>query len=407
MQAVIMAGGQGTRLRELTKDLIPKPMIEIAGKPLLQWQIENLKANGFDDIIVVVGHLGDLILDKFGGTVKYFEEDEPLGTAGALPMMEDLLEDEFALIYGDLFFDIDFQRMIDFHHQHHGEGTLFVHPNSHPYDSDLVEFDEDFLINRIISKKDPVRYEQWLHNYTNAGIFIFDKCILNSFPHKEKIDLEKDVFPYLDYLYAYTSPEYVKDIGTVSRYKEVQVDILNHLPARRNLKQKQKAIFLDRDGTINLKKDYVYSDAQFELCPYAADAIKRINGSEYLAIVVTNQPVVARGDCTIEGLNYIHAKMETLLGRQGAYLNDILFCPHHPDKGFEGENPLYKVDCNCRKPKPGMIYTAARRYNIDLTQSWLIGDTQVDYLTGLNAGIGSIIIGEGAWDLFDAVRKII
>ena len=131
MQAVIMAGGQGTRLRELTKDLIPKPMIEIAGKPLLQWQIKNLKANGFDDIIVIVGHLGDLILDKFGDTVKYFEEDEPLGTAGALPMMEDLLDKEFALIYGDLFFDIDFQRMIDFHHKHYGEGTLFVHPNSH------------------------------------------------------------------------------------------------------------------------------------------------------------------------------------------------------------------------------------------------------------------------------------
>lgn len=407
MQAVIMAGGQGTRLRELTKDLIPKPMIEIAGKPLLQWQIENLKANGFDDIIVVVGHLGDLILDKFGDTVKYFEEDEPLGTAGALPMIEDLLDKEFALIYGDLFFDIDFQRMIDFHHQHHGEGTLFVHPNSHPYDSDLIELSENYLINRTIYKDDLSRQREWFHNYTNAGIFIFDKCILRSFPHKKKIDLEKDVFPYLSYLYAYMSPEYVKDIGTVDRFYQVEQDIKNNIPARRNLKHKQKAIFLDRDGTINKKTNYVFSTVQFELYPDAAEAIKLINQSEYLAIVVTNQPVVARGECTMRGVDYIHAKMETLLGMEGAYLNDIFFCPHHPDKGFEGENPLYKVDCNCRKPKPGMIYAAAERYNIDLTQSWMIGDTEVDYLTGLNAGVSTVIIGQDVYNLLSAVRKII
>lgn len=407
MQAVIMAGGQGTRLRELTKDLIPKPMIEIAGKPLLQWQIENLKANGFDDIIVVVGHLGDLILDKFGDTVKYFEEDEPLGTAGALPMIEDLLDKEFALIYGDLFFDIDFQRMIDFHHKHYGEGTLFVHPNSHPYDSDLIEVSENYLINRTIYKDDLSRRREWFHNYTNAGIFIFDKCILRSFPHKKKIDLEKDVFPYLNYLYAYMSPEYVKDIGTVDRFYQVEQDIKNNIPSRRNLKHKQKAIFLDRDGTINKKTNYVFSTTQFELYPDTAEAIKLINQSEYLAIVVTNQPVVARGECTMRGVDYIHAKMETLLGMEGAYINDIFFCPHHPDKGFKGENPLYKIDCNCRKPKPGMIYAAAERYNIDLTQSWMIGDTEVDYLTGLNAGVSTVIIGQDVYNLLSAVRKII
>ena len=406
MQAVIMAGGQGTRLRELTKDLIPKPMIEIAGKPLLQWQIENLKANGFDDIIVVVGHLGDLILDKFGGIVKYFEEDEPLGTAGALPMIEDLLEDEFALIYGDLFFDIDFQRMIKFYKEHKGEGILFVHPNSHPYDSDIIDFDEDHKVKRIIFKNNKPAYT-WLHNYTNAGIYFFNKSILNSFPHKKKIDLEKEVLPYLEHLYAYTSPEYVKDVGTVDRFYQVETDILNQLPARRNLKNKQKAIFLDRDGTINYSAGYITTPYNLELYPEAGEAIKLINQSGYLAIVVTNQPVVARGDCSIEGVRYIHAKMETLLGAEGAYLDDILFCPHHPDSGFEGENPLYKIDCICRKPRPGMIYTAAERYNIDLSQSWLIGDTQIDYLTGINAGVGTVIIGEEVWSLLEAVKKII
>lgn len=249
MQAVIMAGGQGTRLRALTQDKIPKPMIEICGKPLLQWQIENLKENGIDDIIVVIGHLGDLILDKFGDTVRYYEEDEPLGTAGALKEIVDLLDTEFFLIYGDLFFNIDFKRMINFHHKHNGEGTLFVHPNSHPYDSDLIEFDNNFYINRIISKNE--RRIQWHHNYTNAGIYLFNKIILNYFPKKKKIDLEKEVFPYLDYLYAYKSSEYVKDIGTVDRYYQVRDDVINGIPFHRNLKNKQKAVFLDRDGTIN------------------------------------------------------------------------------------------------------------------------------------------------------------
>ena len=241
MQAVIMAGGYGTRLRAITKDLIPKPMVEICGKPLLQWQIENLKENGIDDIIVVVGHLGDLILDKFGGIVKYYEEDEPLGTAGALVEINDLLNDEFFLIYGDLFFNIDFQRMIDFHHSHNGEGTLFVHPNSHPYDSDLIDYNSNYRINKIWYKDSKPTI--WLHNHTNAGIYFFNKSILNSFPDKKKIDLEKEALSHLHYLYAYNSSEYVKDIGTVTRYYQVRDDIVNNIPFhQKDLQKFHKAL---------------------------------------------------------------------------------------------------------------------------------------------------------------------
>ena len=400
-QAVIMAGGLGTRLSELTHNTIPKPLIEICGKPLLQQQIENLKENGFDDIIIVVGHLGDKILDKFGGTVRYFEEDEPLGTAGALPLMQDMLNDEFLLLYGDLFFDIDFERMINFHHEHSAQGTLFVHPNSHPYDSDTVILGPDKRIERILYKN--YFYPHWLHNCTNAGIYYFDKSILDVFPLAKKIDLERDVLPYSTELYGYSSPEYVKDMGTVERFYQVEADVKKDLPARRNLKRKQKAIFLDRDGTINQKNDLVSSPKQFKLFPYTGEAIKLINQSEYLAIVITNQPVVARGLCTLEGLDAIHAKMEDILGTHSAYLDDIFFCPHHPDKGYPEENPEYKIVCDCRKPKPGMIYAAAERYNIDLSQSWMIGDTQIDYETAINAGVKPIITD----NLLSAVKEIL
>ena len=401
MQAVIMAGGYGTRLIELTHDIIPKPMIRIRGKPLLHWQYKNLKANGFDDIIIVVGHHGDVIKRWFGDSVRYYEEKEPLGTAGALPKMKDMLADEFLLVYGDLFFDVDFERMIKFHHDHWAIGTLFIHPNSHPYDSDLVVFDKNYRIKEITPKG--ILRTQWQHNCTNAGIYYFDKSILSYFPSYEKIDLEKDVLPQISALYGYNSPEYVKDIGTVERYHQVEHDIENWIPVYRNLKNKQKAIFLDRDGTINYNVGLVAHPAQLELLPWAGEAIKLINQSEYLAIVITNQPVVARGLCTIEDVNRIHAKMEEMLGKEGAYVNDIWFCPHHPDKGYPEENPLYKMECNCRKPKPGMILAAAARYNIDLSQSWMIGDTQVDYETACNAGVKPIITN----NLLSAVRSIL
>ncbi len=405
MQAVIMAGGLGTRLRELTGDTIPKPMIKIAGRPLLDWQVRNLKANGFDDIIIVIGYHGDVIKRWFDNSIRYYEEEKPLGTAGALPKMRDMLADEFLLVYGDLFFDVDFERMIKFHNDHLAIGTLFVHPNSHPFDSNLIVFDKNYRIKEITPKG--IIRTQWQHNCTNAGIYYFDKSILNYFPLHEKIDLEKDVLPQISALYGYNSPEYVKDIGTVERYYQVEYDIENYIPTYRNLKNKQKAIFLDRDGTINYNVGLIAHPAQFELLPWAGKAIKLINQSEYLAIVVTNQPVVARGLCSIEDINRIHAKMEQLLGTEGAYVNDIFFCPHHPDKGYPEENPLYKINCNCRKPKPGMIYAAAERYNIDLTQSFIIGDTTKDELTGINAGVQPIIIPRDAANILDAVRRIL
>ena len=116
--------------------------------------------------------------------------------------------------------------------------------------------------------------------------------------------------------------------------------------------------------------------------------------TSYLAIVVTNQPVIARGDITFEELAAIHNKMETLLGKEGAYLDDIYYCPHHPHKGYEGERPELKIDCECRKPKPGMLLKAAKDYNIDLSQSWMIGDGENDIKAGINAGCRTALIGK-------------
>lgn len=399
-----MAGGKGTRLAELTGDVIPKPMVRLLDKPLLEWQIEWLRRNDVEDVILVIGHLGEVIQSYFGDggrwgvRIRYFAEREPLGTAGALPGMREMLSEEFVLLFGDLLLDVDLKRMTEFHQKHNALATLFVHPNSHPFDSDLIVADEGGKVRDFDSKHND-RSGYWYANRVNAGLYIMGKEILKHMPEKGKVDLEKDVLGPLcrqnAAVYAYASPEYVKDVGTVERIRTAEQELKDGRVAARNLRYRQKAIFLDRDGTINRENGLVSREDQLELEDCAAQAIRAINRSGYLAIVVTNQPVVARGLCGIEDVENIHKKLETLLGREGAYLDDIRFCPHHPDKGYPEENPAYKIPCHCRKPDTGMVEECAKRFNIDLSASWMVGDTTVDIQTGKNAGTHTALVLTG------------
>lgn len=406
-----MAGGKGTRIASVCSD-VPKPMIEVCGKPILLWQIENLKAYGLTDITLVVGYLGDKIRtffgdgSRFGVSISYFVEDHPLGTAGALFKMPDLTED-FLLMCGDVMIDVDFQRFIRFHREHKAWASLMAHPNGHPYDSSLLVTEILPPIEKGGLPIDTGRVCHWMNkedeqlyyrNCVNAGIEIISPLLLKETKahyvprHPEtpdKIDLDRDVLKTnirSGKIFAYSTPEYIKDMGTPDRFYETERDINEGRVHARNLSCPQRAFFLDRDGTINRYVGFLTSPEQFELLPGAADAIRRINRSGYLAIVVSNQPVIARGDCTFEQLQTIHNKMETLLGKEGAFLDAIYYCPHHPDKGFEGERPEYKFDCDCRKPKPGLMLRAAQEWNIDLSRSYLIGDSDRDVECGENAG---------------------
>lgn len=149
---------------------------------------------------------------------------------------------------------------------------------------------------------------------------------------------------------------------------------------------------MDRDGTINKYVGFLRNINQFELINGVAKAIKKINESGYLAIVVTNQPVIARGEVSYSELDDIHKKMETLLGLEGAYVDGIYFCPHHPHKGYPGEIEKLKVVCDCRKPKPGMLLKAAERFNINLEESYMVGDGENDISAGINAGCKTVLL---------------
>lgn len=416
MKTVIMAGGRGTRIASVAND-VPKPMINICGKPILEHQIDNLKACGLTDIILVIGYLGEKIKDyfgdgsRFGVCIEYFIEDHPLGTAGALFKMPQLTED-FLLLCGDVIIDVDFNRFIAFHREKKAWASLVAHPNGHPYDSSLLvtEIEAPKMAGGMpvdthqvicwMAKEDERLYYK---NRVNAGIELISPELLketmkNFVPrHPEtpdKIDLDRDVLKInigSGRIYAYDTPEYVKDMGTPDRFFEVENDIKTGKVHAHNLKNRQKAIFLDRDGTINKMVGFITKPEQFELLPGVAKAIKAINKSGYLAIVITNQPVIARGDCTFEQLQTIHNKMETELGKEGAFVDAIYVCPHHTDKGFSGERPEYKCDCDCRKPKPGLLLQAAKDFNIDLSQSYMIGDSDGDVRAGENAGVKEAI----------------
>lgn len=415
-----MAGGRGTRISSLFPD-IPKPLIPIKEpdgieKPVLEWEICSLVSQGFTEIILTVSHMANKIQSYFGDGsqigchIEYWVEDTPLGNAGALIKYRNRLGNEpFLLLNADAVFEIDFIRFTQFHKEHGGLVTLFTHPNSHPYDSGLILAAADGAVDGWLTKEDP--RPEWYKNRVNAGLHVIDPVILDlsginaELVGKEdengrvyKVDLDRMLLKPLcgtGKMFAYDSPEYVKDMGTPERFYSVNADFRNGVVSSKNLKNKQRAVFLDRDGTINKYVGFLRNIDDFELIDGVAEAVSLINECGYLAIVVTNQPVIARGEVTFKELQLIHNKMETELGKQGAYIDGLYYCPHHPHKGYEGEIKELKIDCDCRKPKPGMLLKAAKNFNVSLEDSWMIGDGENDIKAGKNAGIHTALIGDG------------
>lgn len=394
-----MAGGKGTRIATVNTE-VPKPMISVDGKPILEHQISCLVKQGFTDIILIIGYKGDIIESyfkdgrDFGVQIQYIREETPLGTAGALYFLKENIKEDFFLVNGDIIFDVDFYRFYKHHKRNRCIATIFTHPNSHPYDSGVIVADKEGKVIKWMTKEEE---RSWYKNCVNAGIHILSPKVFEKFEVLEKKDLDRDILKQLiseEQLYIYQSPEYVKDMGTPDRLYAVQEDIRTGLVAAKNLNRKQKAIFLDRDGTINKYVGFLRNIEEMELLDGVTEAIGKINSSGYLAIVVTNQPVIARGEVTYQELEIIHHKMETLLGNKGVYIDDIFYCPHHPHKGYEGEIEELKIQCECRKPKPGMLLQASEKYNIDLENSWMIGDSESDIIAGQEAGCKVAYIGE-------------
>lgn len=400
IKLVIIAGGKGTRLG--LKD-VPKPMVTIAGKPLLEHQVNLARRYGIDDIYILSGHLSEVIIDyfgngeKFGVKITHVVEDKPLGTGGAVRQLREIINERFMVFYGDTIMDINLEEFVKFDVKEESIASLLVHPNDHPHDSDLLDTDGDGHVTAFYPK--PHDEQAFYKNLVNAALYILSPEIFNFIPEDRATDFGKDIFPEIlrqgKSLRAYITAEYIKDMGTPERFVKTENDILSGKVFRLNRSNSRKAVFLDRDGVINHEVGDMRLPDQFELIEDAARAIRKINKSEYLAISITNQPGLAKGFFSFDTLDEIHKKMDTLLGRDGAYLDGIYFCPHHPEKGFSGEIPELKIDCECRKPAPGLIFRAATEFNIDLKNSFFIGDRYTDILAGKNAGVKTVLLKTG------------
>jgi histidinol-phosphate phosphatase family protein len=429
-QAVILAGGRGTRLHERLGGR-PKPLVDIDGIPLLQRQIAGLQQGGFTHLLLLVNYAADQIRAFCNSAVPpdvhvtLVDDGVPRGTAGALLNAFDYLHERFLVVYGDTLFDIDVSYFWNDHLRAEADASLLLHPNDHPFDSDLVEVDEHTRIVALHAA--PHDSTTWLPNLVNAAMYIFEREAIGFWRNASApSDIARDLFPEMlrrgARLHGYVSFEYIKDIGTPKRLDRAIADLQAGVIARARRTAPQKAVFLDRDGTLNELRGHIAHADEFALAPGAGVAVKRLNDAEYRVVVVTNQPVLARGETTVAELRRIHYKMETLLSREGALIDRLYFCPHYPESGFPGEVLALKGACNCRKPEPGLIDQATIELNIDLTKSWLIGDSTSDIALAQRRGLRSILVRTGeagrdnkydatpdfvAYDLVDAVSLIL
>ena len=391
---LMISGGKGTRLSPLLEE-IPKPMIKIGNYPLLEHLLMHSTKYGFKKFIFKTGYLAEKIEQYFGDgeayncKIEYFREKELLGTCGGLNYLKDEKK-PIIVIYGDTLVNINLVKILKYHYYHDAQVTLAVHESDHPEDSDIIIKNDKDRVMDLIHKPGTKQFG----NTSNAALYVMNPECFSEIPESGVYDFAKNLIPKLikkDYrVFAYSTDEYIKDVGTVKRYKEVIKDY-----SSRKIFNRVQAVFLDRDGVINEENGLIYKKEDLVLIPDAEQSIGLLNDTGIPAIVITNQPVIAKNLCTLKELKQIHSYLCSLLNEKGAYLNSIYFCPHHPDKGYPEERAEYKYKCQCRKPEIGLLKEAAVDNKLDLNQSFFIGDTTTDIKAGKKAGCRTILVKTG------------
>jgi mannose-1-phosphate guanylyltransferase / phosphomannomutase len=409
---VILAGGKGTRLKKLLKNK-SKCLAIVNKKTILEKIYFILNKQSFNSIYIIINKTQtDIVnfIQKKKLHIKIIFEDQYLGDGGALSnlkIIDNFRKKKFIIINGDLLINFNFKKFLTFHKKNKSQITLTCHPNDHPYDSDLLVSNKKNELVKILSK--PHKKSLIFKNLASAGIFVINGQLIKSIPNKKQ-KFNDHIIPFFlknnSKIYIYRTIEFVKDIGTVNRIK-MATKIEKSNKFKNSLKKNSiPAIFLDRDGVINEEINYTVEDPTI-LLPKTLTALKFINKSEYLSIIITNQPSVAKGFIKQHDLEFLHNKLETKLGMNGVYIDDIFYCPHHPQKGFKGEIKKFKIICNCRKPKIGLVLEAIKKYNINLKKSYFIGNSASDYLCAKQAQVKYINISKSGpvKNLLDALKS--
>ena len=419
MKIAILIGGKGSRVKKISRTT-PKAFLKIGKHSIIDHQLKQLKKLNKKIFIISnnkISKFNNQLKKKYQHIgLKIFEESTPLGTGGCLKPLQDYVSDSCLIIMGDLIFNIDFKKFYSFHKKNKSDITLLAHPNDHPYDSDLLEINEK---NQLIKFHNKPHKKNDIGNLSSSGIFLINKKILKFIKPNKFQDLSKDILPKLlkkkIKIYAYNTREYVKDAGTPKRINLVKKNMKTKKFINGNINRKLPAIFLDRDGVIN--KEYLNKHYQNpkQINEGAISAVKKINENRFLSVMVTNQSAIAKGIVTLDKVKSDHKRLEYQFGLKGAYFDRIYFCPYHPDKGFKGEVKKFKKKSSWRKPDNGMFLQAIKDLNIDIKNSYMIGNSSADYYAAKKTGIKCLIIGtkfkikeaKNYKSLYDATNSII
>ncbi len=389
--AVIAIGGKGTRLQDLTKK-IPKPLFPIAGKSTLSRAIEQLNNYKINEIILTTCYEYSQfkneiknIKENYASNIKVFKENYALGECGALWYLQDSLRSDFLFINGDLIFSFEIEKFFNFHKDLSSDLTLVSHPSTHPEDSDILSAPNGTLVKSLFFKN---QERNPLSGYLgNAGIAAISPKLLKQisppsdikfsslFSHLVKESVNKNIR-----VFTYNTSEYIRDIGTIDRFKNTEKEIKNGYVENKNFSKKQKVLFLDRDNTlIKCDKDkYILTHKEVKIIQKNVEKIANIAKKYNSVIVITNQPQISMNLLSISELDKIHTKIFKDCLEMNLFIDEFIFCPHHPHGGYNNELTNLKFFCFCRKPNPGMILEQAFKKNISLQDSLFIGDSSVD-----------------------------
>ncbi len=400
VSVVIAIGGKGTRLQKITGET-PKPLFPVEGISTLKRCLDELNQYGFQKIILSTCFRKDLFQEflsenrKFFKELIIFEENKPLGECGALWKIRDMLSPQTLFINGDLIFSIDLERLYKFHNRLSADITLVTHPSSHPEDSDMISCPNGTFIEKLFFKSRDSQEDKTLPLLGFSGISIFNTSIIDDFsPKKEEAVnnlfslLVGNSFKNNKRIYSYNTSEYIKDMGTEKRYFEVSKAVRENLLKKKNYSNPQKALFLDRDNTLIKceKGSYILSLKDIIFIDKNIKKIAQFSNKYSIIAIVTNQPQISMNKLSLETLEEINNYIIHYCRTKSLLIDTVIWCPHHPHKGYEDEYKLLKSDCFCRKPNPGMLFELSNERNINLNASLLVGDSKNDEYAAKSAG---------------------
>ncbi|MDP3794932.1 MAG: HAD-IIIA family hydrolase [bacterium] len=414
-QAVILAGGRGTRLRPLT-DTLPKAMVRLNDRPFLAYLVDLLKANGIKEVLLLLGYLPEPVMEYFGDgsrwglSIRYAVTPVEDDTGTRLRKALSDLDDRFLLLYCDNYWPLQLGELEAFYERQGVPGMVTVYADPEGHAKNNIAVDERGLVRRY----DASRTLPGL-NGVEIGFYLLEKRLFALAPSGD-FSLEKDLLP------RWIARGLVA--GYCTRHRYYSIGSLERLPVTEEFLRFKKAVLLDRDGVINVKPprgEYVRNWSEFQFIPGAIEALQRLAAGDYRIFVISNQAGIARGVMSEKDLQDIHDRMGEELRKHGVRIAGLYYCPHGWDgagKPFEFSSPeqregrAQRADdrrengCNCRKPKPGMLFRAAAEQRLDLTRAIFVGDDERDRLAGEAAGCRTVLVGDGK-GLLDVVDDIL